>query len=315
MAKFTMLIGIPASGKSTFAQIARNENENTRILSSDMIREAVLGDVGDQSNNALVFNIMNKQTIDLLEQGYDIVYDATNTSSKRRMALLKTLPKDTYKEAVYFPCSYGNAISRDSRRGISVGSEVIKKMYKGLDVPMFHEGFDSIEYYKHRDSNYELFDLSSLLKLVYPYEKYIGDFMHGHQELLRCVDFAQDNPHHTLSVSRHMHRTVTYLVDKLASERLVMAAALHDCGKPTCRAYKDDGYACFYGHDKVSAQMAVNFLYTNQVKFEDITHVSTLINLHMRMHQEEGRAKLKALVGEEMYKDLELLYEADSKAK
>lgn len=40
-----------------------------------------------------------------------------------------------------------------------------------------------------------------------------------------------------------------------------------------------------------------------------------LVNLHMRMHQQEGRTKLKKLVGEKMYKELELLHQADSTAK
>lgn len=53
MVKFYMMIGLPASGKSTIAkEIA--ESEDAVIVSSDEIRKE-FGDVNDQSQNARVF--------------------------------------------------------------------------------------------------------------------------------------------------------------------------------------------------------------------------------------------------------------------
>ena len=57
--KFIMLVGLPASGKSTWAENYKKEHtdEEVYILSSDKIRECVLGDVGNQDYNSLVFDI------------------------------------------------------------------------------------------------------------------------------------------------------------------------------------------------------------------------------------------------------------------
>ena len=63
MAKFTMLIGIPASGKSSYARGL----SSGRVLSSDAIRETVLGDRKDQSHQGMVFDIMNRSAKILLE--------------------------------------------------------------------------------------------------------------------------------------------------------------------------------------------------------------------------------------------------------
>ena len=51
---FTMVVGIPGSGKSTFAE--EHKNENTIHISSDAIREEIFGDAGCQDDNNRVFN-------------------------------------------------------------------------------------------------------------------------------------------------------------------------------------------------------------------------------------------------------------------
>lgn len=317
MTKFTMLIGIPASGKSSY--VNNLPKGSGRIISSDDIRQAVLGDRKDQAHQGMVFDIMNRSTKTLLEEGHNVFYDATNISAKRRMALLKTLPKGIHKTALYFTIPVEDAIERDKKREHSVGEEVIMRMYKSLDVPMVFEGFDNIEYIKStrysggaRKVGYK--DLNSAFNSFFYYKTFVEEFLKTSRMTEISIDFAQDNPHHTYSVSKHMYHAMEKLRDS-NNDRLIMAAALHDCGKPQCKSFKEDGYACFYGHDKVSAQMAVYFMLENDYKIEDIAYVSTLINLHMRMHQEEGKEKLLKLVGKDIYKDLKLLHEADSSAK
>ena len=59
MIRFYMMIGLPASGKSTIAkEIA--ESEDAVIVSSDEIRKE-FGDVNDQSQNARVFEEVEKR--------------------------------------------------------------------------------------------------------------------------------------------------------------------------------------------------------------------------------------------------------------
>lgn len=59
MIKFYMMIGLPASGKSTIAKEI-SKSEDAVIVSSDEIREE-FGDVNDQSQNAKVFEEVEKR--------------------------------------------------------------------------------------------------------------------------------------------------------------------------------------------------------------------------------------------------------------
>ena len=56
---FTMLVGIPGSGKSTWAE-NNKDIVNEVIQSSDELRKE-LGDINDQSKNEEVFNILHKR--------------------------------------------------------------------------------------------------------------------------------------------------------------------------------------------------------------------------------------------------------------
>ena len=86
---FTMLVGLPGSGKSTYAA-EQHEKYGTHVCSSDAIR-AELGDVNDQSNNEKVFQILHRRIKDYLRNGESVIYDATNIKSKRRRAFMAEL--------------------------------------------------------------------------------------------------------------------------------------------------------------------------------------------------------------------------------
>ena len=59
MVKFYMMIGLPASGKSTIAKEI-SESEDAVIVSSDEIRRE-MGDVNDQSKNTEVFEEVERR--------------------------------------------------------------------------------------------------------------------------------------------------------------------------------------------------------------------------------------------------------------
>lgn len=59
MIKFYMMIGLPASGKSTIAK-GMAKSEDAVIVSSDEIRKE-FGDVNDQTQNAKVFEEVEKR--------------------------------------------------------------------------------------------------------------------------------------------------------------------------------------------------------------------------------------------------------------
>ena len=76
-------------------------------------------------------------------------------------------------------------------------------------------------------------------------------------ELAPCVGFHQHNPHHLYDIFEHTARVVEAVPPIPA---LRWAALLHDVGKPQTFTREENGRGHFYGHPKISAQMADTIL-------------------------------------------------------
>lgn len=307
--KVIVLVGIPASGKTTISNIFVG-TKDCKVLSSDSIREEVFGNESSQEDNGLVFSIMNERLKENIEKNISTVYDATNLSSKRRKALLEKIPKGVKKCCILVGENAEECIRRDSNRDRVVGEEVINAMYKRLQIPMAHEGFDDIILYP-------LHFRHTKIEFRFPrnyddYRKMLSDVGCG-----ECVDMSQDTPYHTLSVSRHMYYAYD-IIKNIDNDDVKIACLLHDIGKPVCKEF-NNRYASFKGHEYVSAQMAINVLKQFCIPEKRIIRIATLIQLHMRMHDKKwskkSRAKFKKEIGEDMYNDLLILNACDSTAK
>ena len=84
MPTITLLIGLPASGKSTYAR----RYLSTPIVSSDALRAELYGDENDQRHNREVFQVLHARVQMALAHSEDIVVDATNLTMKSRRPLL-----------------------------------------------------------------------------------------------------------------------------------------------------------------------------------------------------------------------------------
>lgn len=108
--------------------------------------------------------------------------------------------------------------------------------------------------------------------------------------------------------------------DDYDKEIMIWTALCHDIGKHFCKSFvnrkgEETRYANFIGHEYVGSQMAVHFLHKMNFDDEFIHKVATLIQFHMYLLDERAnRDKLKRYVGEEMFKKLEFLREADTLA-
>ena len=87
--KFIMLIGIPASGKDTWAEEYLKKNPEVEMFSSDRIREELYGDERIQGKPQEVFQRMQARTVQTLKSGKSVIYNATNVSYKDRRAFLR----------------------------------------------------------------------------------------------------------------------------------------------------------------------------------------------------------------------------------
>ena len=180
--RLIVLVGLPGSGKSTYAQKIERCCRNTAHISSDVFRERHFSDVNDQSHNAEVFEKMKETTLRCLNSGLDVIYDATNLIRKNRANLLKDIPAFVQKDAVIVWAKLEDCLSRDMERDRKVGEDVIDKMIRNYTVPYYDEGFDQVSIVNTSED-----------------ESMLG----YRRQLLESMQIPQDNPHHTLSVYDH----------------------------------------------------------------------------------------------------------------
>jgi predicted kinase len=89
--KFIIPVGISGSGKSRW--IKSLEGQGFIVVSPDDIRRELTGSISDQSRNNDVFPLAFKRTIDALNSGKNVIFDATNVSSYHRKSMLDTIKR------------------------------------------------------------------------------------------------------------------------------------------------------------------------------------------------------------------------------
>lgn len=288
--KLILLVGIPGSGKTTYSKEYIKSNSHTIHLSSDSIRAELYGDESIQGNPTEVFSLMQKRAVEALNEGYDVIYDATNITRRDRASIISICPKFAKIEAHIIWAPIETCIERDAARDRTVGKAVIDKMLKRFQAPYYDEGIDEII-------------------IVRP------DFWDwdGHNYAEQCfidMRISHDNPHHTLDVIDHCWEAQEYLFNKnVTNEDLVFATLRHDIGKPYVKAFVDSkGNPCekahYYQHQCVGAWMSYGF--------GSITPYSAwLISVHMDPYLNTKYYKsLPAF----LKKDVDLLHEADVNA-
>jgi predicted kinase len=253
---FIMLVGIPGSGKSTYANQCKNDS--TIYLSSDLIRKELYGDEGCQDDSSRVFNLMHERTLEALKSGYDVIYDATNLTRKSRRSILSQIPAYVNKKCVivWAPISY--CISRDMCRGRVVGEAVIDKMLKRFEAPFYDEGFDDIEVY-------------------YSGEYSVKEYFASCQNALKI---AHDNPHHTADVADHCALCGDGLLDQELPPVVKFAGYVHDIGKPYTKTFINNKgetteIAHYYGHQAAGAWISYGLKHDNTIT------LAWLISTHM----------------------------------
>lgn len=294
---FVMMVGLPASGKSTVsAELA--EKYDAAVFSSDALRKELFGDESNQSSNRKLFAELHRRIKKCLRDGGSAIYDATNISSKRRREFLQELAEiDCRKECVVMATPYEQCLENNRNRDRQVPEHVIERMYRRWNTPYYFEGWDKIDLrywggFKSCSPDWSVFD---------------------HWR------YNQDNPHHSLSLGEHCYKTA---MKCNSSVDVFSAAFVHDCGKPFTKQFKDSKgnpteYAHYYGHENVGAYDAMFFFNPAQAR---TLFISTLVNLHMKPYEwerggnERLRSKYRELWGEELYLAVMELHEADKKA-
>ena len=324
-----ILVGIPASGKTTIARRKVKEIPNTVHISSDDIRETMFGYANNQQENHLVFENMRAMTREALKLGKNVVYDATNLSRKRRMGFIKQLPKGVNTEAIYVHTTLEQAKLRNSKRSRVVPEDVILRMYKNLQIPVKGEGYSKVSIVgvepEHNANDGK--DLLSMIEGSLDHDELFKILIDIFPNFADIYNLPQDSSYHKYSASEHTFEVYkAFLSDNpqggtidMDTVNIMIACLLHDIGKGITKSfYNRKGekceYANYYQHENVSAQMTFDFY--KVFPYFDARVVYQLCEFHMYPYDKNYKLdKLKTLLGEDVYTNLLKLHKYDKSGK
>ena len=130
-----ILIGIQASGKTTFCQEYFCDFD---IVSLDIIK-----------TRKKEYKTINE----IINSGKNLVIDNTNPTIEERKKYIDIAQQNGYKTVgIYFRSSVDECLKRNSKRGNNVPLKGILTTAKKLEQPSYSENFDELYYVKIEDN-------------------------------------------------------------------------------------------------------------------------------------------------------------------
>ena len=152
MKKLYVLVGVPASGKSTWI---KNQDWalGLNIVSTDVWVEDYANRMGKTYSDVFdeymptAVKLMADHAVKCRENNHDIIWDQTSTTVLSRAKKIRMLP-DYYKIAVVFKTPPMEELKTRlaSRAGKVVPMEIVESMIANWEEPTKEEGFDEIWY-------------------------------------------------------------------------------------------------------------------------------------------------------------------------
>ena len=164
MPNLVFLCGIPASGKSTYADKLAYEN-NATVVSTDEIRGFLFGDEAVQYDslsekianvrgvhpariaNERVYSLAESEIINALSGNKTVLFDATNISRRNRKSTINHVKEQVpnlHCYAIVLAVDLCEALRRNAERKRSVPVGVINRMFEVFEMPTAEEGFDGV---------------------------------------------------------------------------------------------------------------------------------------------------------------------------
>ncbi|WKA52051.1 ATP-binding protein [Planococcus liqunii] len=310
MPRLKMLIGLPGSGKSTFAAKITETETGWIHLSSDRIAHERFS-VKEPIDHRTVFEELYQQTAASLTAGRDVIYDATNLASSRRKSLLNRLRKmEAETEAILFftpveVLKQRNRMRNDRER---VPEAILERYIRALQFPRRDEKLDKISIVSGFKPSIKSSEAQSLRQLI-------GSENTTFEDILALYRSFEES---SALITHPEMEAVAYRSYKLfkqvqldvlnRQERALLSWAmlLHGIGKPHVRKPVPIEQDNFYGYEHVSMYMAYPILSALEYPEPFVFDVLLLIDEH-REAPAMKRGKIRRRIGEENFQRLQFL--------
>lgn len=152
-----VMVGLPASGKSTFIVDMCKMDPDAFVYSTDNILERIASQLGKNYDDVFEKHIKAAQTeadiwlAEAIKNGLNIIWDQTNLGVKKRRGIVQRMKKAGYRiEAIAFrkPDVENDIVEWNrrlhSREGKTIPEHIIANMVKSYVEPSIDEGFDRV---------------------------------------------------------------------------------------------------------------------------------------------------------------------------
>ena len=128
----TILVGCPASGKSTFAEWIVKTEPKTMRVSRDEIRASQFATFLEQDSESMISKMINEQVKILLQNGWNVLLDNCHTKSEYIDAHIKQFGSLANIDFKVFDIPFEELLIRNAKRTRKVPKKVIEKMFQQL---------------------------------------------------------------------------------------------------------------------------------------------------------------------------------------
>ena len=170
MASVIILIGGPASGKSSLAeQMLRTTNQNsgqasssltygqTQLISPDRIRASLYGSADMQGDWSEIWAQVQQEFANAAKSQQSVIYDATNYKREYRKNIISLAKDYGFRPitGVWLNVPLWICLSRNDHRDRQVPDDIIIEMHRMLSYspPSLSEGFDRILFHDEKSDN------------------------------------------------------------------------------------------------------------------------------------------------------------------
>lgn len=159
MIKVEMLVGIPGSGKSTYAkQIVAKDPSNWVRINNDDLRAMMNGSVWSADYEKMITDARNYFIRDALKRGKNVIIDNLNLNRRHFddvCKIAKSINRDIQVFEKMFYIEFEEAVERNSKRegAARVPDDVMKRWWKESGGKQFKFSKGRVEIFNQRNAN------------------------------------------------------------------------------------------------------------------------------------------------------------------